>query len=103
MLEYVGVWFGTCAILGSLGGVAYIVDKWLERRQFNETLEITAAADNASSPLYAHTNDKYDFKPMHYTQQLVMCGGCGHNIEPGNCPGSDSCPHFSILKVAPGA
>jgi len=83
----------------TLACVCYMADKALERRarnKYNETW-------NWPVPSYPHNDDVYSFKPTATTPQLVMCGGCGHNIEPGSCPGAENCPHFSIIKVAPGA
>jgi hypothetical protein len=76
--------------------LAYMLDRWFmrreERRWYND-IDIVG--------LYAHNDDRYGFKPVRNEEQLVMCGGCGHNIEPGACPGPENCPHFSSNKVAP--
>jgi len=100
MLEYVGIWFGTCAIVASVGGLAYMADKamqrWWDREQAN------AAGDNASSPLYMPTDAKYGDRPGQYVSmtspQLVMCGGCGKDIEPGTCPSGGCSVYKDALK-----
>lgn len=71
--------------------MAYRLDKWLEKRSAKRRLY----NDIDITGLYARNNDVYSFAPVSDTPQLVMCGGCGHNIEPGNCPGADKCVHFN--------
>jgi hypothetical protein len=77
-------------IVGAVLFTAYMCDRALQRRAMRRRYQ-----DIDISGLYARDDDRYSFKPSSDTPQLVMCGGCGHNIEPGNCPGAERCKYFS--------
>ncbi len=87
MTEYVGIWFGSVALVCGIGGLAYMADKALERRWEKTRQEL--------HNVYASNTTAYDSAERFAEPAAVMCGGCGKVLMMGEqCPGSTKCEVF---------